>query len=98
MTLVARGLLSRYPRLRSAWPVRQASAWRQRREWRTHPRRMASWYRDAADMRTRLIVSNLEVPDAPSVCHPASIAIELMDADGARLASKRLHLARNASA
>ena len=98
MSVVARQLLRRYPRLRSTWPVRQASVWRQRREWRSHPRRMASWYRDAADMRTRLIVSNLEVPEAPSLCHPARIAITLMDPDGASLVSKRLRLARNASA
>jgi hypothetical protein len=97
VAVVARGLLRRYPKLRASWPVRQASAWRQQREWRLHPRRMASWYRDAADMHTRLIVSNLEVPEAPSVCQPATIAITLLDGDGAQLATKRVHLARNAS-
>jgi hypothetical protein len=98
MAVLAREVLRRYPRLRNTWALRQASAWRQRRNWRTHPRRMASWYRDAADMHTRLIVSNLEMPEAPQVCQPATVILRLLDQDGAPLTSKRLHLGRNASA
>lgn len=71
---VVRGLLNRYPSLRSTWPVQQASAWRQRQSFRAHPRRMASWYRDTEDMRTRLFVSNLEVPEAPQLCQPTSLS------------------------
>jgi len=97
MAVVARRLFRRYPALRASWPVRQASAWRQRREWRLHPRRMASWYRGTADMHSRLIVSNLEVPEVPSTCQPATILITLLDADGAPQATRRVHLARNAS-
>jgi len=97
MVVIARGLLRRYPRLRRTWPVEQASAWRERRNWRAHPRRMASWYRDAADMRTRLIMSNLELPEAPRLCAPTVVLVRLLDQDGASLAAKRVHLERNAS-
>src|SRR5690242_17358472 len=95
--LIAREVLRRYPRLRQTWPVQQAQIWRDHRAWRQRPRRMASWYRDAADMRTRLIVSNLEIPEAPQACTPATVMLRLLDQDGAMLASKRVHLARNAS-
>jgi hypothetical protein len=95
--MIARGALRRYPRLRQTWPVEQARAWRERRNWRDHPRRMASWYRDMPDMRTRLIISNLELPEAPQACIPASVMLRLLDADGADVASKRLALARNGS-
>ncbi len=97
MAVIARGLLRRYPRLRRSWPVEQASAWRQRRNWRTHPRRMASWYRDTVDMRTRLIMSNLELPEAPQLCMPTTALVRLLDQDGARLAARRVQLDRNAS-
>jgi hypothetical protein len=92
---VVRGLLNRYPRLRSTWPVQQASAWRQRQSLRAHPRRMASWYRDTEDMHTRLFVSNLEVPEAPQLCQPTSLVVTLFDEGGARLARSRFSLARN---
>src|SRR5438128_10545824 len=94
---LARGVLRRYPRLRSSWPLQQASAWRQRQARRAHPRRMASWYRDAADMRTRLFVSNLEVPEAPQLCAPVGVMVRLLDQDGATTASRHFALARNAS-
>jgi hypothetical protein len=94
---VVRGVLNRYPRLRSTWPLKQASAWRQRQSWRKHPRRMASWYRDAADMRTRLVVSNLEVPEAPQLCQPCSVLVRLFDQDGTESAGRRYAIARNAS-
>jgi hypothetical protein len=97
MVIVARELLRRYPGLRSTWPVQQASAWRQRRSWREHPRRMASWYRDTVDMRTRIFVSNLDVPEAPELCQPTTLLITLLDQDGSSLACKRFSLARNAS-
>jgi len=58
---------------------------------------MASWYRDSADMRTRLFVSNLEVPEAPELCQPTSVLVSLLDEDGAALADRRFHLERNAS-
>lgn len=58
---------------------------------------MASWYRDMPDMRTRLFVSNLEVPEAPQLCEPTSVLITLLDQDGRRLATKRLSLGRNVS-
>jgi hypothetical protein len=95
--LIAREVLRRYPRLRQTWPVQQAQSWREHRAWRQRPRRMASWYRDTADMRTRLIISNLEIPEAPQVCVPATVMVRLLDQDGALVASKRLHLDRNAS-
>jgi hypothetical protein len=98
VAVIARHLLRRYPRLRTAWPVEQARAWRDRQSWRAHPRRMASWYRDTADMHTRLIMSNLEVPEAPQACTDASVTIRLLDQDGRPLASRRIQLARNASA
>jgi hypothetical protein len=93
----ARTLLDRYPALRSTWPVQQARAWRERRGHRLHPRRMASWFSDTDDLRTRLFVSNLEVPEAPQLCEPASLLVTLFDQSGAQLASKRFHVARNAS-
>jgi hypothetical protein len=92
-----RAILNRYPGLRSTWPLQQASAWRQRQSWRAHPRRMASWYRDAADMRTRLFVSNLEVPEAPRLCQPASVLVRLFDQDGQAEAERRFAIPRNAS-
>src|SRR5437868_768697 len=76
---LARGLLRRYPALRSTWPVQQASAWRERQSRRARPRRMASWYRDATDMRTRLFMSNLELPEAPHLCEPTTVLLTLMD-------------------
>jgi len=94
---LARGVLKRYPALRSTWPLQRVSAWRQRQARRAHPRRMASWYRDTADMRTRLFVSNLEVPEAPQLCEVISVLVTLLDQDGRRLASKRFPLGRNAS-
>src|SRR5205807_471349 len=95
--MIARGVLQRYPRLRDTWPVQQAHAWRERRNWRSNPRRMASWYRDTPDMHTRLIISNLEIPEAAQVCAPASVMLRLLDEDGSLLASKRFSLPRNAS-
>jgi hypothetical protein len=94
---VGRAVLRRYPRLRQTWPVEQARAWRVRQEWREHPRRMASWYRDTPDMHTRLCVSNLEVPEAPQLCQPTTLVVRLFDGDGGSLAWKRFQLARNAS-
>src|ERR1700736_1401312 len=94
---LGRAVLRRYPKLRSTWPLQQASAWRQRQGWRAHPRRMASWYRDMADMHTRLFVSNLEVPEAPHLCEPTSVLLTLLDHDGQRLAAQRFPIGRNAS-
>src|SRR5215216_5455634 len=94
---LAREVLRRFPGLRSTWAVQQASAWRIRRSWREHPRRMASWYRDAEDMRTRLFVSNLELPEAAQLCQPTSVLVRLFDQDGAPSAARRFSLARNAS-
>ena len=94
---LARALLKRYPALRSIWPVQQASALRLRQSRRAHPRRMASWYRDTLDMRTRVFVSNLELPEAPQLCEPTSVVVSLLDQDGGSLARKRFSLARNAS-
>src|SRR5216684_1057906 len=94
---LARGVLKRYPGLRSTWPLQQASAWRQRQEWRAHPRRMASWYRDAADMRTRLFVSNLEIPEAPQLCQRVEVMVRLFDQEGKPEASRRCVIPRNAS-
>jgi hypothetical protein len=94
---LARGLLARYPALRSTWPVEQARAWRQRQSWREHPRRMASWYRDTPELRTRVNISNLEMPEAAHLCQPTDIHLRLYDPDGALVASKRFHLRRNAS-
>jgi hypothetical protein len=92
-----RAVLERFPGLRSTWPLQQASAWRQRQNWRAHPRRMASWYRDAEDMRTRLFVSNLEVPEAPRLCQPASVVVRLYDHQGNPERSRRFAIARNGS-
>ncbi len=97
MVVLARALLDRYPGLRSTWPLQQASAWRQRQSWRAHPRRMASWYRDSDDMHTRLFVSNLELPEAPHVCQPASVVVRLFDQAGNVDASRRFVIPRNAS-
>jgi hypothetical protein len=97
MAIVARELLRRYPGLRSTWPVERAGEWRQRRALRANPRRMASWYRDADDLRTRLFVSNLEVPEAPELCQLASLVVRLLDSDGTQLAQRRFSLGRNAS-
>jgi hypothetical protein len=94
---LARGVLKRYPGLRSSWPLQQASAWRQRQSRRAHPRRMASWYRDTPDMHTRLFVSNLEVPEAPQLCEATSVLISLLDQDGRSLATRRFEIGRNAS-
>jgi hypothetical protein len=58
---------------------------------------MASWYRDAADMRTRLCVSNLEVPEAPLLCQPVGLVVRLFDQNGVCWASRRFKLQRNAS-
>lgn len=58
---------------------------------------MASWFRDAADMRTRLCVSNLEVPEAAHLCQPADVVVRLFAPDGRPLIARRFHLARNAS-
>ncbi|MBV9546877.1 MAG: hypothetical protein JOY61_21120 [Chloroflexi bacterium] len=94
---LARHVVRQSPLLRESWPVRQAREWRIRQSWREHPRRMASWYRDAADMRTRVFVSNLEVPEAPRLCQPISVVVRLFDSDGAAVVAKRYNLARNAS-
>jgi hypothetical protein len=94
---LARSLLRRYPALNQSWPVQEARAWRSRRAWREHPRRMASWYRDAADMRTRICLSNLEVPEASTLCQPVSVLCTLFDDDGDVLVERRFALARNAS-
>ena len=94
---LARGVLERFPGLRSTWPVQQASAWRERQSWRAHPRRMASWYRDVADMRTRVFVSNLEVPEAPHLCQPVTVVVRLFDQDGSLSAARRFSIPRNAS-
>ncbi len=94
---LARQLLRRYPALNSSWPVEQARAWRLRRTWREQPRRMASWYRDGVDMRTRICVSNLEVPEAPGLCQPVTVLVKLFDNDGSELAARRCALGRNAS-
>ena len=94
---IARQIVRRYPSLGQSWPVQQARAWRTRQSWRAHPRRMASWYRDAADMHTRVFVSNLEVPEAPGLCQPTSVVLRLFDQEGRPLAAKRYGLGRNAS-
>src|ERR1700682_4497443 len=94
---LGRAVLKRYPGLRSTWPLQQASAWRQRQNWRAHPRRMASWYRDVGDMQTRLFVSNLEGPAAPQFCQPARVTVRLFDQSGRVEASRRFTVPRNAS-
>src|SRR4051812_39611123 len=58
---------------------------------------MASWYRDADDLHTRLFVSNLEMPEAPQLCQPSSLVVRLLDSDGTSIAHRRFALARNAS-
>ena len=95
--MVARSVLERYPTLRGTWPVKQARAWRERHSWRARPRRMASWFRDTSDMRTRLCVSNLEVPEAHQLCQPTNVVLRLFDPDGGPLAFRRFRLARNGS-
>src|SRR6266508_2509528 len=97
MADVARGLLRRYPRLRETWPVERVSEWRQRRARRANPRRMASWYRDADDMHTRLFVSNLEVPEAPQLCQPTAVLVRLFDSHGTAQTQRRFAIGRNAS-
>ncbi|HEY0583220.1 MAG TPA: hypothetical protein VGE94_13630 [Chloroflexota bacterium] len=94
---IVRGVFDRYPALRSSWPAQQARAWRQRQEWRAHPRRMASWYRDTLDMHTRLFVSNLEVPEAPQLCQPVTALVGLYDQNGSPAAAQRFTIPRNAS-
>ena len=94
---LARGVLDRYPALRGSWPVKRASAWRQRQSWRANPRRMAAWYRDAVNLHTRLFVSNLELPDAPELCQPTSVLVRLFEQDGSEVVARRWPLARNAS-
>lgn len=98
MVVIARQILNKYPRLRATWPVQRVSAWRLRQSRRAHPRRMASWYRDTADMRTRLCVSNLELPEAPQLCEPTTVLVTLLDGEGTQVAQKRIGLGRNASA
>jgi hypothetical protein len=49
------------------------------------------------DMRTRLFVSNLEVPEAPQLCEATSVLVSLLDQDGRNLAAKRFEVGRNAS-
>jgi hypothetical protein len=98
MALIARQLLHRYPRLGDTWAVQRTRAWRQQRSWRAHPRRMASWYCDTPDLRTRLIVSNLELPEAPQACEASSVLVSLLDPDGMTLCSRRFGMRRNASA
>jgi hypothetical protein len=58
---------------------------------------MASWYRDTADLRTRLFVSNLELPEAPRMCEPAGVTVRLFDQDGSPQAARRFGIPRNAS-
>src|SRR5436305_488820 len=94
---LARGILARYPRLRSTWPVSRVQEWRERQSWRAHPRRMASWYREADDMRTRLFVSNLEVPEAPALCRRTTVVVRLFDQEGVALAARPHLIERNAS-
>ena len=94
---IARGVLRRYPALKNTWPLEQARAWRVRQSWREHPRRMASWYRDTPDMRTRVFVSNLEVPEAPHLCQPVTLLVSLFDEQGGVLKTKRVGVQRNAS-
>jgi hypothetical protein len=159
--VLARSVLDRYPGLRQTWPLRRAAEWRQRRDWRANPRRMASWYRDmtdvhaaatqlptgargvhagaanvhagakgahagatempvramesraggterlagapgvwaggTAEMHTRLCVSNLEVPEAPRLCQPASVVVRLFAPEGSLMAMRRFAIGRNAS-
>jgi hypothetical protein len=95
--VLARSVLDRYPALRETWPLRRVSDWRQRQNWRANPRRMASWYRDVPDMHTRLFVSNLEVPEAPNLCQPASVVVRLFDQYGSPTAVRRFSIGRNAS-
>jgi hypothetical protein len=97
MVVVARALLQRYPALRSTWPVRKVGAWRQRERLRAQPRRMASWYRDTADMRTRVFVSNLELPEARQLCQSTSVMLRLFDQGGAELVARRFAIDRNAT-
>jgi hypothetical protein len=95
--IVAREILERYPTLRGTWPVRRARAWRDARAFRLHPRRMASWFRDAVDMHTRVFISNLELPEAPELCRSTAVNITLFDHDGAPASERRFTLKRNGS-
>ena len=58
---------------------------------------MASWFRDAADMHTRLFVSNLEVPEQAVLCQQVTVSVSLLDWAGAELADRRFTLPRNAT-
>lgn len=58
---------------------------------------MASWYREGADMRTRLFVSNLELPEAPQLCEEVTASIRLFDQAGSVMATRRFGIPRNAS-
>src|ERR1700687_5532899 len=49
-------------------------------------------------MRTRLFVSNLELPEAPQLCQPASVTVRLYDHEGnPESAPRRFAIPRNAS-
>jgi hypothetical protein len=58
---------------------------------------MASWYSDTPDLHTRLIISNLELPEAPQLCEPTVVLVTLLDQDGMQIVHRRVRLARNAS-
>lgn len=94
---IAREIVRRYPAVRSSWPVAQARAWREQRSYRQHPRRMAAWYRDMPDLRTRLCVSNLVMPEAPHLCQKASVRVSLLDEHGAQVSNARITLDRDQS-
>lgn len=95
--LAARALLRRFPALEESWPLRQVRAARAQRSFRAHPRRMAAWFRDTPDLRTRAFVSNLEMPEAPDLCRPTSLNVSLLDDTGRQLAERRFKLGRNES-
>src|ERR1700694_1710326 len=94
---LGRAVLKRYPGLRSTWPLQQASAWRQRQNWRAHPRRMGSGDPHAAALRSRLFVSSLEIPEAPKLCQPVGVMVRLYDQAGNADAARRFAIPRNAS-
>jgi hypothetical protein len=94
---LARDFVDRIPGARQSWPLRQATAWRERRAWRQYPRRMASWYRDMPDLHTRLFVSNLEVPEAPQLTREVTALVRLFDPEGTEVASRRFTIPRTAS-
>lgn len=95
--IVARELLRRYPTLRESWPAKQAREWREQQGYRRHPRRMSSWFHEGPRLRTRVCISNLEIPEAPHLCRATSVTVSLLDGQGEELASKRYGLARNGS-